>query len=90
MAHINQRRIVQVVSDVISDEEARNLVVKARIITAGILAAYQKNQHNHWGVIQIIFTLEVDESWNNKDKDSDELLAYARDHMPDNLVFGKW
>ena len=87
MAHINQRRIVQVVSDVISDEEARNLVVKARIITAGILAAYQKNPHNHWGVIQIIFTLEVDESWNNDDPD--KLLTYARDHMPDNLVFGK-
>ena len=88
MTHINQRRTIVVVSDVISDEEARNLVVEARIIAAGELAAYEKHGGSASGFVHRMYTLEVDMSWSNDDPD--KLLAYARDHMPDNLVFGKW
>lgn len=78
-------RVVQTIEVPIDKETARNRIVEARINIPGKLDCYEKC-NSQQGFIYRLYTLDIPVEWDHYKKD---LLDYARDNMPNNLVFGK-
>lgn len=67
----------------ISEEEAKSLIVDAKINVPGELDCYKKEFNP--GFIERVFTLKIPNHWTAQNKEPKELLDYARNNLPDNL-----
>jgi len=78
-----KKRVLSYVEVNITMGEAKDLVAEARINDPGELDVYERCRSNP-RYIQRIFTLIVPLHMDN----DDDLLGYARDHIPEGIVFG--
>ena len=77
------RRVVEIVKDTLTDIEAKGFIVEARINCPGELDVYEACGN---GNLMRVFTIPAPGSL--KSLDSDGLLRYARNNMPENITFG--
>ncbi len=80
---IRYRKVVKVVQDILTEEKAKELIVEAKINFPGELGAYEQHSGTN-GYIHRVFTLEIPVDM----LDTDDLLEYARNNMPEHITFG--
>jgi hypothetical protein len=79
------RRIVKT-TEALSLDDAKRLIVEARVNLPGFIDAYEKSINQ--GYISRIFTIPMPALWQGQQPREDVLLEYVRNNIPYDITFG--